>query len=171
MKKALFILLLSPFLITSCSSSEELDRHLYEAQGYDFDGNYKQAVVAWSAAISIDPKNEYAYMRRGKSKISLGDSNGAMADFNKSVVINTKYAWGYEARAMLKARQNDHRGAIADFNKILQNDPEYARGNIHFHRGLSKVELGELDGACLDFTRAGELGKYSMYDLIEKYCN
>lgn len=37
-------------------------------------------------------------------------------------------------------------------------------------RGECKIKLGDIEGACLDFSKAGELGYEKAYDEIEKYC-
>ena len=35
----------------------------------------------------------------------------------------------------------------------------------------SKFNVKEKDGACLDWSKAGELGDAGAFDLIKKYCN
>lgn len=37
-------------------------------------------------------------------------------------------------------------------------------------RGLSKVELGLIESACLDFKKAVEIGSNPAKELLEKYC-
>jgi len=39
------------------------------------------------------------------------------------------------------------------------------------NRGYAKYSLGDKDGACLDWSKAGELGYSDAYDAIKKYCN
>ncbi len=41
----------------------------------------------------------------------------------------------------------------------------------YYNRGLAKIQLGQIDGGCLDLSKAGELGADKAYDLIKKYCN
>jgi hypothetical protein len=36
-------------------------------------------------------------------------------------------------------------------------------------RGFAKYDSDKM-GACADWSKAGEMGDYSAYDLIEKYC-
>ena len=39
------------------------------------------------------------------------------------------------------------------------------------NRAFSKLRLGDKNGACLDWSKAGELGYYDAYELINEYCN
>lgn len=63
----------------------------------------------------------------------------------------------------------DSRGAIADYNKVIQQNPKHTQA--YYNRGLSKMILNDKNGACLDWSKAGELGDPDAYDLIKKYCN
>lgn len=67
----------------------------------------------------------------------------------------------------------DYRGAIQDFNKAIVLAPEYPW--FYYWRGLSKVKIGDKNGGCLDFSKAGELGRKEgskqAYKAIKTYCN
>ena len=39
------------------------------------------------------------------------------------------------------------------------------------NRGHSKKLLNDKKGACLDYSKAGELGYEQAYDFIKEYCN
>ena len=62
----------------------------------------------------------------------------------------------------------DNRGAIEDNNKAIELNPDYALA--YLNRGAAKYNLGDKNGGCLDFSKAGELGYEDAYDLIKKYC-
>ena len=38
-------------------------------------------------------------------------------------------------------------------------------------RGYAKLNLNQKDSACLDFSKAGELGYEKAYEEIKKFCN
>lgn len=42
--------------------------------------------------------------------------------------------------------------------------------NAYYNRGNAKSRLQDLNGACLDWSKAGELGDASAYEKIKKYC-
>jgi hypothetical protein len=41
----------------------------------------------------------------------------------------------------------------------------------YFNRGTSNYYLGNKKQACIDWSKAGELGFTDAYDLIKKFCN
>ena len=59
--------------------------------------------------------------------------------------------------------------ALADYNKAIELDPNYA--SAYLNRGNAKLLLNQKDSACLDFSKAGELGNESAYESIKENCN
>jgi len=71
-------------------------------------------------------------------------------------------------RGISKAKLEDYRGSIQDYTKSIELEPTaYA----YHGRGLSKIILGDIDGGCLDLSKAGELGDETAYDTIRDLCN
>ena len=68
-----------------------------------------------------------------------------------------------------KAELGNNLGAIQDWDKAIALNPE--NDDAYYSRGLLKLALGEKNGACLDLSKAGELGKAEAYPLISKHCN
>jgi len=63
----------------------------------------------------------------------------------------------------------DFRGAIQDFSKAIEINENDA--SAYLNRGIAKYNLGNKPDACLDWSKAGELGDYNAYDLIKENCN
>ena len=57
---------------------------------------------------------------------------------------------------------------IYNYSKAIEIDPKDAVA--YNNRGIAKYSLKDINGACLDWSKAGELG-YDAYDVIKKYCN
>ena len=70
---------------------------------------------------------------------------------------------------MSKSNLKDYRGAIADYTKAILFDSKLSAA--YLQRGASKLNLNQKNSACLDFSRAGELGDSNAFELIKKYCN
>ena len=69
----------------------------------------------------------------------------------------------------LKYEKAEYRGAIQDYSKAIELDP--ANGNAYYNRGFEKGSLGQIDSACLDLSKAGELGYFEAYEAIKENCN
>ena len=75
----------------------------------------------------------------------------------------------YVSEGNVKYIIGDYRGTIWDCTKAIELNPQF--GGAYYLRGLAKMSLENIDGACLDWSKAGELGKVDAYDLIKEYCN
>ncbi len=87
----------------------------------------------------------------------MKDRQGAIRDYSKFIEI-------YELKYIKVAA-----GAIRDENKFIKLKPNYAEA--YSGRGLLKFELGDKQGACQDWSKAGELGLMKAYDKIKQNCN
>jgi hypothetical protein len=75
-------------------------------------------------------------------------------------------------RGAAKYFLSDFRGALSDMNTALAFNKEFAKkSKAYFVRGVCKLNLGQIDGGCLDLSKAGELGFGDAYDLIREHCN
>jgi tetratricopeptide (TPR) repeat protein len=108
----------------------------------------------------------------------LHDYAGAISDFTTSIELDESYNHGYSLeywtsyvdRGDSKSKLEDYRGALSDYNKAIQINKEIGRPYIE--RGIIKYNfLQDLNGACEDWSKAGELGRSDAYDLIQEYCN
>ena len=58
-----------------------------------------------------------------------------------------------------------------DYNESINDKPD-SNPNAYYSRGFLKYNnFNDINGACLDWSKAGEQGRTSAYDLINKYCN
>ena len=120
---------------------------------------------------------------RAIAKLKMGDLAGAIEDCN--VIIGSYESDPHNAfctRAMAKMEMNDYSAAIQDFNEAIRNYSEHGRSlffskgvgpkaSSYMKRGLCHYYLNEYEQACLDWSKAGELGEKEAYQWIHKYCN
>ena len=83
MKRVLTVLTLyAVFVVFLCSCSEKIEQITWQEQ-YDLglryleDGNYKEAIIAFEAAIKIEPGNLDSYMRVSEACLSNNDESSA----------------------------------------------------------------------------------------------
>ena len=80
------------------------------------DGNYEEAIIAFTAAIEIDPKRAEAYVGRGDAYVLSGDSRGnlraARADYEKAIELDDTNTDVYLNLADVYIRQGDYDKAL-----------------------------------------------------------
>ncbi len=155
-----------------------------KAQNKDFQG----AIMSFTTAIEMEDPEKFPHLygiyllERGNSKRELSDFRGAVSDISASIGWFNSYVLitgnaniidlieaSYMSRAIAKLGINDLGGALIDVNEALELNP---RSGDHFKfRGEIKILLGQKDSACLDFSRAGELGAEGAYERIKGNCN
>ena len=69
---------------------------------------------------------------------------------------------------MAKDDLKDYYGAIADYTKAIGFDPDYA--GAYSNRGISKENIGDLNGACVDWRKAAGLGDANSAKWVREQC-
>jgi tetratricopeptide (TPR) repeat protein len=138
--------------------------------------DYRGAIQDYSKSIVLNPKNSIAYYNRGNAKSSLKDYRGAIQDCSKAIELMPNNNDGYKdmkcSAYIVKGESEiylkNYRGAIDAFTNAINLG--YQDYSAYFNRGIAKFNLRNKDGACLDWSKAGELGAEGAYDMIKKYC-
>lgn len=87
---------------------------------YLSEGNYQEAIIAFTAAIEIDPKQAPAYVGRGDAYVKSGETESnltaAKADYEKAIEMDNTVAQTYLKLAEIYQKQGDEEAA----KQILQ---------------------------------------------------
>ena len=95
------------------------------------------------------------YVSSGLEKLSSGDYNGALADFDALIRLDPyKDQNAYVARGMAKYMLGDFQGALADFDRAIELGSN--RVEAYYNRGAAKYMLGDFEGAEADISKARE---------------
>lgn len=130
---------------------------------------FSEAIEYFNKAIELKPNYAMAYYGRGNAKSENSDYEGAIQDFDEAIKINPNFGDTYFCRGIIKGRKlNDYQGALQDFDKVISIYPMDAEA--YFNRGVTKRELGDQNGACLDWRKARELGYSPSEIMIKEYC-
>lgn len=96
MKRLSFMLLTIALILSLCACGQSADKRWQEqydlGMKYLSEGNYEEAVIAFTAAIEIDPKRADAYIGRGDAYIGTGETednlNSALNDYTTAMEID-----------------------------------------------------------------------------------
>ena len=103
----------------------------------------------------------------GLAETGLKNYRQAIIEFTRSINIYPHYL-PYESRAFAKSKLKDFRSAIRDYSNAIELNPN--NGLAFLNRGYCRLNLGKRELACLDFSKAGELGQEEAYKAIQNYC-
>lgn len=132
-------------------------------------GDFEGAIVEFTKAIEIDPRNPFVYAARGNAKTSVGALDEAIGDFSKAIELDPTRWVPYVNRGVAKVDKGDLDGAISDYSRAIALDSKNA-ATVFSDRGCAKLLKGDIDGALGDFQQAVHLasdeGAYQRFYLF-----
>jgi tetratricopeptide (TPR) repeat protein len=150
---------------------------------------YTEAVNKFTLALDFKELNSnkialrLIYILRGIAKNRLKDYRGAILDFDKFISLTPEQtieseiegglkmlAAAYSFRGMSKRNLNyPYQETMIDHNKAIKLNPK--DGLNYLRRAITRQKFNLKNEACLDFSKAGELGISEAYEIIRDYCN
>ena len=124
MKKISYILLL--ILLTGCNKTEKYLDLAYQAEKEE---NYQLANEYLDKVLKINPNHLIALNNRGWNKFDLGDTIGALNDFEKMILSDSTCDRGFYNRGEIFIYQKKYNEALYDLNYVakLINADDYIR--------------------------------------------
>lgn len=130
-----------------------------ETDNFLVNSNLEQLLADYNRVLLTNPDNPYALALRGEIKFSLGDKEGAQADFRKSIQYKSDLYFSNlrltEASLFLGSENISEGISSADFDTALQLFPDNAR--MHHNMGLALGRLGFADMAAAEYKEANKL--------------
>lgn len=106
---------------SSTDNKKDSNIYLKIADAYSSLGDEVKTLSNIMRAISLDPNNADAYVKRGEINYRKKDFVSAEADFNKAISVNPQLDMAYLRRGQLYAlKKKDNNRAIKDFEKIFE---------------------------------------------------
>lgn len=131
-------------------------------------GDYREAIKAYTKILRLDPKDDEALMMRAGQKMRIRDYAGAESDYTKAMQLDPGRIAAIFGRAESRAKQKKYADAIRDNNLLIGMEPY--NPSYYTNRGLNKVKLEDINGACEDFEKAKSLGGVYAAVLIRQFC-
>ena len=157
------------------------EAYLSRARAYSWKGQYTQTINDCTTAISLNPKNIFAYRIRGEAYHEIGMKNEAIRDLEKAICLDPK---SFEAKIILaKERGDTAKAAPAMKSASKEGEKAYKKGkeswevdkeikwlteainlgctymaDAYVSRGKAYLKYRQLDQAASDFATAISLG-------------
>jgi tetratricopeptide (TPR) repeat protein len=133
-------------------------------------GDYRGAILDCRKSTELDPSGAEAYCILGRAEQAVGDFRSAIREYGKAIDMNPHHSainMTYYYRGFAKSESGNDAAAILDYNKSIDIAPDAL---VYLKRGISKMNLVDKKGACLDFNKAKELGNREAAEMAGKYC-
>ena len=124
MKRICSLLLTLALVLGLCACAQKAADTAAWQEQYDLgvkylsEGNYEEAIIAFTAAIEIDPKNPLAYIGRGGAYVGSGETEenlaAALADYEKAIELDETNvdAWLGLADVYIRMGEYDKAGEV-----------------------------------------------------------
>ena len=111
-------------LYTNTSSSKLQEAYKKRMNFYYFeDKKYKLAITDANKALSLNPKDEEALLRKVWSYFKLNKHEEVSKEIDEYITANPGHAFAYEARAMLNIKRKQFEKAMVDVEKVISLTP------------------------------------------------
>ncbi|MBV1886572.1 MAG: tetratricopeptide repeat protein [Parvibaculaceae bacterium] len=91
---------------------------------YKSTGNLEMAVVDYTSAIDIAPKDAVLWANRANAHREMQQLNPALSDINHALELNPERATSYYVRGAILEARGELEGAQADFLKAYELQPQ-----------------------------------------------
>lgn len=90
-----------------------------------------------------------------------------MRDLDKVIELQPDFPFSYYNKANIQASFRDFNAAILNYTKAINFDRDFAEA--YLNRGLTYLFVGEDAKGLTDLSKAGELGIFKAYNLIQQF--
>lgn len=106
----------------------------------------------YQAAVAAHPESSAAHNNLGLTLASLGDLDGAIAEFCESIRLDPKNVGARTNLGLARSQQGDLGGAIAEFREAIRLDPHFS--TAHSSLGAALRVKGDLAEAIAEHREA-----------------
>lgn len=152
-------------LLTACSAASTATwQQQYDlGMKYLSEGNYQEAIAAFTAAIEIDPKNATIYLGRAEAYAALEQYEQALEDYDSVISIEDQtdemVVLAHVSRAAMYEKLERYEEAVEDYSTIIALDLQldWVKINAYLARAFVYGLMGRNEDALEDYTMVIEL--------------
>lgn len=132
-------------------------------------GSLGKALVDYSAAVKINPKNDSAYTNRGAAWGKKGEPDNAIIDYSAAITINSKNDLAHYNRGGAWYKKGELEKAITDYSVAIKINSKY--DVARYNRGIVYVIKGRYADAVIDFSVVFEISNLSFDRVLKTLSN
>lgn len=115
--------------------------------------NYDEAQSTFQRLLSLDRRNDRAYLGLAQMNLAKADTVSALENLNQSISLSKNNAPAYVLRAEIEARSHrDFERAVADMDSAILLEPRFA--GYFINRAYMKYNIDDYFGAMADYDYA-----------------
>lgn len=118
-------------------------------------GLWKDTVTLLDASVQHEPDVPFVYNSLGIAKYKAGDYAGAVANYGKVSELDPMFNV-YNNLGTVQLAMGQAQTALESYNRAIEMNPGYV--DAYFNRGVARIQLGDLPGACTDWVAAQSMG-------------
>jgi tetratricopeptide (TPR) repeat protein len=141
-------------VVASSAIATSADDYLAKAKALLGKEGSEQEVIRLAGKVLLISQSAEAYFYRAYAKADIGDSVGAIDDYDRVISIDPKDSVAYFNRGLQRHILGDKQGAIIDYNKAISIEPTAKSLN---NRCAARREIGDKNGALADCGKAVEI--------------
>lgn len=133
-------------------------------------GNHEESLAAFKNAANAQPDNDSIYYYIGMINAhQLNNYPHAIEAFNKIKVDSPQFTEVYYQLGYGHFKTKNYQQAKENLDKYISVAPN--NGKAYYFRGLSYINLKQIEDACLDLQKASEYNIREVDSLLGKYCH
>ncbi len=153
----------------SLSHNNHSESFMYAGLIYHSTDNLNEALIYFEEAIKLDKSLYKAFLGKGKVLLELGKMELAEKALIKALKKHHTPTEAHYYLGMIHFANKDFAKAIEKYRRVLITQPK--NGKIYYYKGMAHARLRDMNAACIDWTKARELGVKDAELLVETQCS
>jgi len=149
-------------------SGQAVEALIKQGDNFFNQGQYDEAIAAFTRAIEWNSKNGVAFRKRGQAKFQMKDYEGALVDAGKAILLDPMDYLSYDLQAKGRFELRRYDESLEDCETAISINDKFA--DAYINRARIKQVKEDLDGALKDVKKALEIepGSSAGRDLLKQ---